>query len=34
MINKDDAIMIAKKLGVTFEKFSLDEFLTGLNNRR
>jgi hypothetical protein len=31
MISKNDAIMVAEKLGVTFENFSLDEFLTGLN---
>lgn len=31
MFNIDDAIYIANKLGVNFDKFSLDDFLTGLN---
>lgn len=31
MFNKNDALNIAKKLGVSFDKFSLDDFLTGLN---
>ena len=31
MFNIDDAIYIANKLGVTFDKFSLEDFLTGLN---
>ena len=31
MFNMEDAIYIANKLGVTFDKFSLEDFLTGLN---
>lgn len=31
MFNKTDAIYIANKLGITFDKFTIDEFLTGLN---
>lgn len=31
MFNKNDAIYIANKLGITFDKFTIDEFLTGLN---
>lgn len=31
MFNENDALMIAKKLGVSFDKFSLNDFLTGLN---
>lgn len=31
MFNKDDALMIAKKLGISFDKFSLDDFVVGLN---
>jgi hypothetical protein len=31
MISKADAIMIANKLGVKFNKFSFGDFLTGLN---
>jgi len=31
MFNKNDALNIAKKLGVSFDKFSLDDFLMGLN---
>lgn len=28
---KNDALYIANKLGVTFDKFSLEDFLTGIN---
>lgn len=31
MFNRNDAIYIANKLGITFDKFTIDEFLTGLN---
>ncbi len=31
MFNKNDAIYIANRLGITFDKFTIDEFLTGLN---
>lgn len=31
MFNKNDAIYIANKLGITFDKFTIDEFLTGIN---
>ncbi len=31
MFSKKDAIYVASILGVTFEKFSLDEFLDGIN---
>lgn len=31
MFNRSDAIYIANKLGITFDKFTIDEFLTGLN---
>lgn len=31
MISKEKALMIANKLGVTFDKFSFAEFLTRLN---
>lgn len=31
MFNYNDAIYIANKLGITFNKFTIDDFLTGLN---
>ncbi len=31
MFNLNDAIYIANKLGITFDKFSANEFLTGIN---
>ena len=31
MFNYNDAIYIANKLGITFDKFTIDDFLTGLN---
>jgi hypothetical protein len=31
MIREDKAIMIAEKLGIEFNKFSLEDFVTGLN---
>ena len=31
MFNKNDALYAASVLGVAFDKFTLDEFLTGLN---
>lgn len=31
MFNFNDALYIANKLGVKFDKFSIDDFLTGLN---
>lgn len=31
MFNKADALYIANKLGIIFDKFTIDEFLTGLN---
>ena len=31
MFNIEDAIYISNKLGITFDKFSIDDFLTGLN---
>lgn len=31
MFNKKDAVYAASILGITFEKYSLDEFLDGLN---
>lgn len=31
MFNYNDAIYVAKKLGINFNKFSIDDFLTGLN---
>ncbi len=31
MFNKKDAYYIAKKLGINFNNFSIDDFLTGLN---
>lgn len=31
MFNLDDAVDIANKLGVTFNKFSINDFLTGIN---
>ena len=31
MFNYNDAIYIANKLGVTFNKFTVEDFLTGLN---
>lgn len=31
MINKEDALYIANKLGINFDKFTLEDFLTGLN---
>lgn len=34
MYNKNDALYVARKLGIIFDKFSLDDFLTGLNTER
>lgn len=31
MFNKQDAIYAAKALGIKFDKFTLDEFLDGIN---
>ncbi len=31
MFNINDAIYIANKLGITFDKFAINEFLTGIN---
>jgi hypothetical protein len=31
MIERNNAIIIAKELGISFDKFSLDDFLVGLN---
>ena len=31
MYNKSDAILVSKILNITFDKFSLDDFLRGLN---
>lgn len=31
MFDKNDALFISKKLGITFDKFSIDDFVTGLN---
>lgn len=31
MFNYDDALYIANKLGINFNKFSIENFLTGLN---
>lgn len=31
MFNKNDAIKIADKLGIKFDKFPIDDFVTGLN---
>ena len=31
MFDKNDALMISEKLGISFDKFSLEDFLTGLN---
>lgn len=31
MFNFNDALYIANKLGVKFDKFSIEDFLTGLN---
>jgi len=31
MFNFNDALYIAKKLGINFDKFSIEDFLTGLN---
>jgi len=31
MFNFNDAVYIANKLGIKFDKFSLEDFLTGLN---
>lgn len=31
MFTEQDALMIAQKLGIEFHKFSLQDFLTGLN---
>lgn len=31
MFNKDDALIISKKLGISFDKFSIDDFIVGLN---
>jgi len=31
MINKEDALYIANKLDINFDKFTLEDFLTGLN---
>lgn len=31
MFNYNDAIYIANKLGIKFDKFTIDDFLTGLN---
>ena len=31
MFNFNDALYIANKLGIKFDRFSIDDFLTGLN---
>lgn len=31
MFNINDAIYIANKLGITFDKFTINDFLTGIN---
>lgn len=31
MFNYNDALYIANKLGIKFDKFSIEDFLTGLN---
>lgn len=31
MFNLYDAVWISNKLGITFDKFSINEFLTGIN---
>ena len=31
MFTINDAVLIANKLGITFDKFSVNDFLTGLN---
>lgn len=31
MFTKDDAINISNKLNISFDKFSIEEFLTGIN---
>lgn len=31
MFNEDDAIKIANKLGIKFDKFPIKDFVTGLN---
>ena len=31
MFNYDDALYIANKLGIKFDKFTIEDFLTGLN---
>ena len=31
MFSKNDAIYIAKKLNINFDKFSVNDFLTGIN---
>lgn len=33
IFNKDDALMITKKLGISFDKFSVNDFVVGLNIR-
>jgi len=31
MVTREQALDVANRLGVTFDKFSLDDFLTGIN---
>ena len=31
MFNKNDAFMVGKKLGINFDKYTLEEFLDGIN---
>ena len=31
MVTKEEALAIANKLGITFDKFSFADFLTGIN---
>ena len=31
MFNLNDAVMISNKLGITFDRFSINDFLTGIN---
>ena len=31
MFNLNDAVMISNKLGITFGRFSINDFLTGIN---
>lgn len=31
MFNKEDAIKVANKLGIKFDKFPIDDFVTGIN---